>query len=81
MFRVRRNQNVSPHIHAGTRTLFQRDDGEAIQEVIEDLHSLFGHLPGDPIANLGGRRKDGAIVADLCESAQSSKRRGSGKCL
>ena len=52
MFRVGRNQNVRADIHAGTGTLLERDDGQAIQEVIQDLLALRGGLRRDAVADL-----------------------------
>ena len=41
MFRVGRDENVSADVHAGAGTFFERDDGQAIEEVIEDLLALL----------------------------------------
>src|SRR6185312_10517255 len=53
MFRVRRNQNVSPDINAGAGAFFEGDDGQAIEEVVQYLLALYGRSLGDAVADLG----------------------------
>ncbi len=52
MFGVRRDEDVAPDVDARARTLFERDDRQAIQEVVQDLLTLGGRLLGDPTAYL-----------------------------
>ena len=81
MFRIGRNQDVRADIHAGARAFFERDDGQAIEEVIQYLFAFDGGLLGDAIANLRGRVKDAAVVADLREAAQAADSGGGGERL
>ena len=72
MLRVGWNQEVRADVHSGAGAFFERDDGKAIQEVIQDLLSLGSGLLGDAIANLSGRLKNTAVVADLGEAAETA---------
>jgi hypothetical protein len=74
MLCVGRNKQVCSDVHAGAGALFERDDGQAIQKMIENLFTLLGGLLGDAVAYLGRWRKDAAVVADLGEAAQSANR-------
>jgi len=79
MLCVRRDEDVSPDVHSGTRTLFEGDDRQPVQEVIEYLLALGGGLLGDPVPYFCRRREDTAVVADLCEAARSADGGGGAK--
>ena len=53
MLRVGRDKQIRANVHTRARTFLERDDGQAIQEVIENLLALLGGLLGDAVANLG----------------------------
>ena len=42
MLRVGRDKQIRANVHTGARTFLERDDGQAIQEVIENLLALLG---------------------------------------
>ena len=65
MFCVRRNQDVPADVHARTGAFFERDDGQPIEEMIQDLFSLCGRLLGDAVADLSRWCEHAAVVADL----------------
>ena len=44
MLRVRRNQNVSADVHAGTGAFLERDNRQAIEKVVQDLLALLSCL-------------------------------------
>ena len=69
MLRVRWNQKIGADVYASTRTFLERDNGQAVKEVIQYLLTLDGGLFGNPIANLYGRIKNAAAIPDLRESA------------
>jgi hypothetical protein len=52
MLRVRRDENVSAHIHAGSGTLFEGDDRQTIEEMVEHMFTLLGGLFRDAVTNL-----------------------------
>ena len=52
MLRVGGDEDVAPNVYAGTGTLLERDDRQAIQEVVQHLLTLGGRLLGDPTAYL-----------------------------
>ena len=53
MLCVGRNEQIRANIHTRAGTFLERDDRQAIQEVIENLLALLGRLLGDAVANLG----------------------------
>jgi len=56
MLCVGRNEDVPANVDAGAGAFLERDDGKAVEEVIEHLFALRGRLPGDAVAYLRGRR-------------------------
>ena len=81
MFRVRRNKDVSADVDTRTRTFFERDDRQTIEEVIEYLFSFLSRLLGDATANLSGRGQNTSVVSDLGETTQSADRGSGGERL
>jgi hypothetical protein len=53
MFRVGRNQEVRADEHTRAGAFFERDDGQTVKEVIENLFTLLCGLLRDAIPNLG----------------------------
>ena len=47
------DEDVAPDVHAGAGAFLERDDRQAIQEVVQHLLTLGGRLLGDPAAYLG----------------------------
>jgi hypothetical protein len=76
MFCVRRYEDVSADVDSCARAFFKRDDGEPIEEVVQHLLPLGGGLFGNPVADLGRRRKDTTVVPNLSKTAQASDRSG-----
>ncbi len=72
MFRVGRNEDVAAHIDTSTRALLERDDGQTIEEVIQDLFAFRGRLLRDAIANLRRGIEHAAVVADLSQAAKAA---------
>ena len=72
MFRVRRNQDVGADVYTGSSPLLERDDGESIEEVIQDLFPLIRRLRGDAIPDLGRGREDIAVITYLRKSTQTA---------
>ena len=68
-------------VNAGAGTFLERDDRQAIEEVIQYLFAFDGGLLGDAVANLRRRIEDAAVVADLREAAEPADRGGGGECL
>ena len=81
MLRVSRNQKVGSDIHASAGAFLERDDGEPIQEMIENLFTLHRGLFRDTVPYLRRRREDTTVVADLRESAQAADSSSSGERL
>ena len=69
MLCVGRDQEIRADVHTRTRTSLERDNGQPIEEVIQDLLALLSGLSGDAVTNLGGWRQDAAVVADLRQTA------------
>lgn len=42
VLRIRRNQEIRSDVHAGAGTLFERDDGQPVEKVIQHLLTLDG---------------------------------------
>src|SRR6266568_5612743 len=72
VFRIRRNEDVAAHVHAGPRPFLKRDNRQAVEKVVQHLFSLRGRLLRDAIANLRRRIKDAAVVADLGQAAKAA---------
>ncbi len=53
MLCVGRNEHVLRDVYAGARALLYRDDGQTIQELIENLLALLSGLLRDSVAYLG----------------------------
>ena len=68
MLRVGGDEDVAPDVYAGTGTFLERDDRQAIQEVVQYLLTLGGRLLGDPAAYLRRGRKHAAVITDLRQS-------------
>ena len=79
MLRVGRNEHVLRDVYPGARTLLYRDDGQTIQELVENLLALLSGLLRDPVAYLGVGGQDGACVADLRESTDPAYKGGGGE--
>src|SRR5260370_27460991 len=67
MLRIGRDKDVAPNVHAGAGTFFERDDGQTIKKVIQNLLTLLSCLLRDPVANLGRRREYTAVVTNLSQ--------------
>lgn len=72
MLRVGRDEDVSAHIDAGTGAFFEGDDRQPIQKVIQNLLALLSCLFRDPVTYLSRRREDAAVIADLCQAAETA---------
>ncbi len=52
MFCVGRDEDVPANVYAGAGTFLERDDRQAIEEVVQDLFALCRGLLGDAVADL-----------------------------
>src|ERR1700722_953886 len=75
------NQKVGADIHAGARAFFERDDGQAIQEMIQYLFALHRRFFRDAVSYLRRGCEHTPVVSDLGESAQAANSGGGGKRL
>ena len=52
MLGVRRYEDVPADVDTGARAFLQRDDGQAVEKVIQHLLTFGGRLLRDAVANL-----------------------------
>ena len=79
--RVGRDEDVPADIHAGSRTFFERDNRQPVEEVIQDLLALRRRLFGNPVTDLRRWRYNTAVVPDLCEPTESADSSGGSERL